>query len=88
VSIILNPGSFNLLEISGLSRGCLTLLASHKTDVKKSNIVIFEENVARTMLQRQERHADIYSDNIKERVHMGNLMIDGRVTLKCIICGM
>jgi len=54
----------------------------------KKYIVSFAENVARTVLQRQEIHADIYSDNMKERGHMGNLVIDGRIILKWIICGM
>jgi len=40
------------------------------------------------VLQRKEIYADIYSDKTKERGHMGNLMMDGRMTLKWIICGM
>jgi hypothetical protein len=46
------------------------------------------ENVARTVLKRQEIQADIYSDNMKERGHMGNLIMDGRMTSKWITCGM
>jgi hypothetical protein len=51
-------------------------------------ILSFVENVARTVLKRQEIHADIYSDNMKERGHMGNLIMDGRMTSKWITCGM
>ena len=51
-------------------------------------ILSFAENVAHTVLQRKEIYADIYSDKTKERGHMGNLMMDGRMTLKWIICGM
>jgi hypothetical protein len=51
-------------------------------------MVSFAGSVTCTLLQRGEIHEDIYSDNMKERDHLGNLMIDSRMILKWIINGM
>jgi hypothetical protein len=58
----------------------------HRVNNLTKYIVSLAENVARTVLQREEiRNTDIYSDNMKERGHMKNLVIDGRMILKWII---